>query len=28
MAHDINRMIYVGEMPWHGVGVRLPTRAS
>jgi hypothetical protein len=28
MAHDINKMIYVGEMPWHGLGVRLPARAS
>lgn len=28
MAHDIHRMIDVGEMPWHGLGVRLPARAS
>jgi phage/plasmid-like protein (TIGR03299 family) len=28
MAHDINKMIYVGEMPWHGLGVKLPARAS
>lgn len=28
MAHDINRMTYVGEMPRHGLGVRLPARAS
>ncbi|ABC83317.1 DUF932 domain-containing protein [Anaeromyxobacter dehalogenans] len=28
MAHDINKMIYVGEMPWHGLGVPLPARAS
>ena len=28
MAHDINKMIYVGEVPWHGLGVRLPARAS
>ena len=26
--HDINKMFYVGEMPWHGLGVRLPARAS
>jgi phage/plasmid-like protein (TIGR03299 family) len=28
MAHEINKMVYVGEMPWHGLGVRLPTKAS
>jgi len=28
MAHDINRMIYIGEMPWLGLGVRLPARAG
>jgi len=28
MAHAINKMIYVGEVPWHGLGVRLPARAS
>jgi phage/plasmid-like protein (TIGR03299 family) len=28
MAHDINKMVFVGEMPWHGLGVGLPARAS
>jgi len=28
MAHDINKMVFVGEVPWHGLGVRLPARAT
>lgn len=24
MAHEINRMVYAGEVPWHGIGVQLP----
>lgn len=28
MAHEINKMVYVGAMPWHGLGVRLPAKAT
>jgi hypothetical protein len=28
MAHDIYRMVFVGEVPWRGLGVRLPARAT
>jgi hypothetical protein len=28
MAHDINKIALVGAVPWHGLGVRLPARAS
>jgi len=26
--HNINKMVYVGIEPWHGLGVRLPTNAT
>lgn len=28
MAHNIKKMVFVGEMPWHGLGVRLPAKAT
>jgi hypothetical protein len=28
MSHDVKKMIYVGEVPWYGLGVRLLARAS
>lgn len=28
MAHEINKIVYVGATPWHGLGVRLPAAAG
>lgn len=28
MAHEINRMVYAGEVPWHGLGVQLPKNGT
>src|ERR1700722_11781723 len=28
MAHQINQMVYVGQEPWHGLGVRLPVNGT
>jgi phage/plasmid-like protein (TIGR03299 family) len=28
MPHEINRLVFVGQVPWHGLGTRLPQNAS